>query len=77
MCDLCTASNKEWEEEGFYGLICNGCNVPMIVLVEHKNTLAKDEKKVVERLRQKYYPDSKYRGWGMRTIPQHWHEHFI
>lgn len=70
-------TEKRWVEGGFFGIICRFCRVPMIVLGEHRSELTKEEGVVVEGLRRKYYSGSRVRGIGMRSLPGHWHEHYI
>ena len=77
MCSLCNVKNKEWESDKFFGLICRTCNVPMIVLKEHKASLTDEEAQEFKKLIKIYYPDRKPRNVGMRSLPNHWHEHLI
>lgn len=79
MCTLCNVlqEDKKWEEDGFFGLICCKCNVPMIVLREHRAELSGEEQETFKRLWARYYPDLMPRGIGMPSEPGHWHEHAV
>ena len=78
-CDLCNVQQEDklWEENGFFGLVCNRCNVPMIVSCDHKSKLTKKEKEICEDLWRKHFPKLTPRGIGMHSSPLHWHEHAV
>lgn len=78
LCALCNVKDKVWLEQGFFGIEkCDTCNIPIITLEKHKSKLNKKEEKIFEDLIEKYYPGYKGRGIGMRSIPDHWHEHMV
>jgi len=82
VCKLCDAINikkdYELEIEGFVIMTCNHCNIPMIVLKEHKAGLTSKEKTRFNMILRNYF-NKKYkpRGIGMREVPEHWHEHLL
>jgi len=78
-CSLCSVSpsDKLWSERGFFGLICKKCDVPMIVLDEHREALTDDEQATVDSLQLKHFRFTKPRGIGMGSTGSHWHEHYI
>ena len=76
-CGLCHVKNKRWEEQGFFGIECRELFTPMIVSSEHQAELTEDQKKIVEDLRQKYYPHLRVRGKGTENQKDHWHQHYV
>ncbi len=82
MCLLCNAINviKDYEMEinGFVLMTCNHCNIPMLVLKEHKAELNSAEKTEFNAILQNYFNKRyKPRGIGAREIPEHYHEHLL
>ena len=49
----------------------------MIVLKEHRAVLTWDEQAELEVLRLKHFPYYRPRGIGVRSNPEHFHEHYI
>jgi len=76
LCELCIGKGIIWSEGKFYGLICRVHKQPMIVLKEHRSYLTGNEKLEAEAIRQKRYPNLKFRGY-IGSIPEHWHAHLI
>jgi len=75
-CELCeTVFERDLGD--FYILTCRTCKVPMIVLKEHRTILTKEEEIEVENIRKSLFPDKVFRDIGMRSQPDHWHEHLI
>ena len=72
-CKLCSIKNKVWEEQGFFGIMCNKHFVPMIVSVEHKKYLTIDERKIFKLLKEKYYPTMKAK--EASDSDEHFHFH--
>lgn len=50
---------------------------PMIVLNEHRPELTPEEWEHIKEVKEKLYPELKFRGEGMNSMPQHWHEHLV
>lgn len=75
-CRLCDVNPAE-KDLGLFYLIekCDTCKIPIIVLKEHRKDLNEEESAEFKRLLEKEFPEYKSRGIGMRTIPDHWHEH--
>lgn len=80
-CRFCAPdkTNKSyWEEDGFYGYQCFECtkgNTAIIALVEHKEIITENEKKILNKLMQKYYPDmSPIGGPNRHMIFHHFYE---
>jgi len=77
VCELCSVVDKKlWSEQGFFGLTCRHCRVPMIVLEAHRVNLTDGERVTLKALQQKYFLKLKARGIGVRSCPNHWHEHY-
>ncbi len=63
-CELCALN------EGFTMTVCRSCNVPMVVLNEHRAEFTETEKKRIKYL----FPEKKIR-WEMRSVKGHAHCH--
>jgi len=50
---------------------------PMIVLNEHKKEISIIEWKHILQIKDKLFSNTRFRGIGMKRIPNHWHEHLI
>jgi hypothetical protein len=74
MCDLCKA-RSERTLGSFFLLTCRNCGVPMLVLRDHRDWISAEEFQQFCSLARAYFPGYGLRGLGMRTIPEHWHEH--
>lgn len=74
MCELCKAE-PEQRFGSFFLLTCRTCGVPMLVCREHRDWITADEFQEFLQIAQEQFPGYALRGWGMRKIPQHWHEH--
>ncbi|MDP7195828.1 MAG: hypothetical protein QF864_06505 [SAR202 cluster bacterium] len=83
MCDLCKLDRiTKWHRvrHGYIILDCKVCNVPMMVLKQHKMILTKDEEEILENEckhfgdifygKDEYYVDKK-----QNTILDHLHYH--
>jgi hypothetical protein len=84
-CELCQLSRTttwyaEYDEPfRFVILDCDSCDVPMVVLGDHRAAPSEDEKKVMQQ-RLSEIADKKFpKGWffddHMRQIPDHYHCH--
>ena len=49
----------------------------MIVLNEHRLEPTPEEWEHIKELKEKLYPELKFRGEGMHSMPQHFHEHLM
>lgn len=78
-CDLCKAYPGRKEIGPFFVLNCKTCkdNPPMLVLREHRGKLTMLETEEFLRVVYQHFPGNKPRGWGMRSITDHWHEHLV
>ena len=78
-CPLCNVKDEDiiWRDDGFFGLMCRTCHIPMIILSEHRNTITKEEMEKVDDILQRRYLGYRLRNIGMRDIKTHWHEHVI
>lgn len=74
MCDLC-GLHSEVGFGNFFVVQCRSCEVPMIVLAEHRGWITPEEFQQVVSYARAYFPGYSLRGAGMRSIPSHWHEH--
>lgn len=68
MCDLCKREVRK--AEWFYITLCDTCEVPLIVSLEHKPEFSKEEKESIKRI----FPNNKIQ-WEMRKIKDHAHCH--
>ena len=77
-CRLCESCPAE-QDFGLFYLIeqCDTCKIPIVVLKEHHKDLNEEEAYEFKRLLEEEFPNYKPRGIGMRTIPDHWHEHLV
>lgn len=79
-CSFCNPKKKDWQESGFYGYKCFDCNqsTAFIVRSEHKGNLSSEEKKIVEKLAEKYYPELKIK-WisEKRKNMLHWYDFLV
>ena len=76
-CRLCTEEDPDWREGSFFGVTCDTCHVPMVVLDEHRAELTWREQLEFGALRKRRFPDHHPRDRGMRSIRDHWHWHMI
>ena len=77
-CELC--ETIDWkEDETFKIIICNHCQIPMLVLKEHRQ-FTEFEKELIPKLLDVFNvggeKDVKIR-WEQRKIKDHGHLHFI
>ena len=77
-CRLCDAYPAD-KDLGLFYLVeqCDNCKIPIVVLKEHRKDLNEEESFEFKRLLEEEFPNYKPRGIGMRTIPDHWHEHLV
>lgn len=78
-CKFCKPEKVDWEEQGFYGYICDSCivgNTAFIALKDHRGELTKEEKRIFDILSQKYYPDYISYELSSRRQTLHWYEMF-
>jgi hypothetical protein len=80
-CAFCKPKKMDWQDEaGFYGYKCGTCNqaTAFIVRSEHKGALNNEEKKIVEKLCEKYYPNLKIK-WisNSRRSITHWWDFLV
>ena len=74
MCSLCE-SYSEVSHGSFFVLTCRNCDVPMVVLHEHRDWITDAEFNQFLYIARTYFPGYSPRGVGMRSVPGHWHEH--
>ena len=77
MCQLIEEKKYIWKEKDFVGAMCKTCNQPMIILMDHRDHVCAVELQVMELLAGKYFKLLQPRGIGMRSITNHYHEHFV
>jgi|GEM_PF-6660274 len=80
MCELCNVSqtDKLFETADFFGLQCRKCDVPMVVSRFHVSSLPPVDLRKADKLaKEQFGPSYKPRGIGMRSNPDHWHEHYL
>lgn len=74
-CPICSIRVKDWEEGAFFGITCGGCAHPRIALKEHRSKLSSEEKKQVQKLVKKRYPNhilTKSENM-INFVAAHWH----
>ena len=76
-CAFCKPKKMDWSDSGFYGYKCSSCSqskTAFIVRVNHKGNLSEDEKILVLKLCEKYYPDLKIKWLSekRKNIPHWW-----
>jgi len=79
-CPLCTLERKtKWlyEDKTVVVLMCETCGVPMMVLRRHTENPTATEMLCMERIREKRFPDYRWRDIGMRRIREHYHWHLV
>ena len=69
MCELCDLNSGE---DGFILTMCSTCNVPMVILREHRATFTEDEKARIGEM----FRGAKIR-WEQRKITDHAHCHIF
>ena len=74
-CKLCKVKNKIWQDGGFFGINCKNHFVPMIVSIEHKQTLNEQDWEEVKLLAEKHHPTLKM-NFKLSDSDDHWHVHF-
>lgn len=84
-CELCQlAKTTPWYGEyaepfRFTILDCDSCDVPMVVLGDHRSAPTDEEKAVMQaqlaKLAEEKYPDGWFFDDHMRQIPDHYHCH--
>jgi hypothetical protein len=79
MCELCEVpeEDKKWSEDGFFGIICRLCHLPMVVCEDHTAELETVDQEKAKELAEKYFPGRWPRGLGMRSCQNHYHEHYV
>ena len=87
MCELCDAIRSGdgvlITDRFFMIRACRTCQqelgeeIPLVVLKEHRRTLTADEQQAFEEIVATCFPGRVPRGIGMRSIPDHWHEHMV
>ncbi len=79
-CAFCNPKKKDWEDSGFYGYRCGNCNqaTAFILRSDHSGNLSDEEKKLVENLCEKHYPDLKIK-WisEKRKNMPHWYDFLV
>lgn len=75
-CPLCRAIPEE-DHGLFFVVTCRTCQVPLIVLGRHDDSITMDETDEFLRLLWSRFPGCKPRGEGMRSVAGHWHEHVV
>jgi len=79
-CSFCKPKKKDWEEEGFYGYRCPACqgSTAFIIRSSHEGALIENEKKIVIKLCEKYYPDLELK-WITKNRPNisHWYDFLV
>jgi len=72
---------KKWIEEfnDFFIINCKKCNVPVLVLKQHRSTLTTGEQQAADFIYRKYFEPKSLvpRNIGMRSCTSHWHEHYV
>jgi hypothetical protein len=74
MCDLCEAV-PEMNLGPFFLLTCRNCQVPMVVLKEHRENISINEYEQFLHVVSWLFPAYEPRGIGTGHIHDHWHEH--
>lgn len=81
MCLLCDYVKTCDEDHRFGSFVlidkCKTCGVPILVLQFHNPCLDREEKQEFLSLMKNQFDTYKPRNIGMRSIPDHWHEHLI
>lgn len=79
-CDLCKAvKGDQFKRFGSFILIpdCDTCHIPILCFRKHKADLSAREVLEFYDIIRKHFPDKKPRQIGMKSEPQHWHEHLV
>lgn len=78
-CSFCNPKRKDWEENGFYGYRCPACqgDTAFVMTTEHRD-ITEQEKKIIEELCQKYYPNYKLK-WISKNRKNiiHWFDFLV
>jgi hypothetical protein len=78
MCELCDAFPGDGVYSSFFLLEeCNTCGIPILVLKTHSPALTLAEQMLFYDILLEHFPGYEPRGIGMRSIPDHWHEHLV
>jgi len=79
-CSLCRKdklTEQPYHDEVCWVTVCPLHGNPMIVLNEHRLEPTPEEWEHIKELKEKLYPELKFRGEGMHSMPQHFHEHLV
>lgn len=84
LCKLVEDISKEIDKSYYYqdDLIvikdCRTCGIPMIVIKRHDKDPTPEELERAELVMKKLFGEkARFRGIGMRSIRQHYHEHIL
>jgi len=72
-CNFCINKNRDWVEDGFFGVKCTPCGSAYIASVEHKKVLTEEERNIVYKLIEKHYPGFQILGFGIKNLGKTWH----
>ena len=77
-CAFCNPKKRDWSEGGYFGYKCGSCSqskTAFIVREDHKGNLNDEEKKIVEKLCEKHYPELRIK-WlsDKRKNITHWYD---
>ena len=82
LCHLCLGDvhEKIYARDGF--VIVTDCDIhkiPMVVIKEHRDRPTTFEREHIKLVLNNIFGEGnwKFRGTGMRSIPEHFHEHLI
>jgi hypothetical protein len=75
LCRIIENGQYSWKEKGFIGAICNVCDKPMIVLIDHRQEICPVELQLARMLAEKYFKFLK--PCGATVHKKHWNEHYI
>lgn len=79
-CSLCRKDKlapQPYADEICWITKCTLHNQWMIILNAHRPEPTTEEWEHINKVREKLYPNLKFRGEGMHSMPGHFHEHLV
>ncbi|GAH62273.1 unnamed protein product [marine sediment metagenome] len=79
-CSLCRKDKlapQPYADEICWETVCPLHGQVMLVLNDHRPQPTPEEWVHIKEVATKRHPDKKFRGEGMHSMPQHWHEHLV